>query len=303
MKKSTWVDIGFVLLLMAAWGMGWFSIPMGIGQNGLWGNFFLTHTWLKLGVIFVVMAHLTISAMSIAFHRQHTHQALRLNKAVDMAMQTWLWAVSSISKLDWVSVHVYHHVHSDTEFDPHSPKQKGLAHVFFLGVWDYSKAKAWPEVLKIRARLKTNAYERFIAGHTFMAPVILTALLMFCFGPKYGTLLSILNFIITPLFAVGGVNALAHAFGYQNYHSKDESRNLGFLVPLNWIIAGELDHNNHHKFPKSPNFAHRWFEFDFGFAYVQVLKSIGLAQITGTVPKYQSVTSVVESKSEVAISA
>ncbi len=299
MKKSTLIDVGFIFLLISAWAIAWTAIPMGIGTNGFFGNFFLTHTVLKLATIFVVMAHLTISAMSICFHRQHTHQALRLSKGVDMAMQTWLWAISSISKLDWVSVHVYHHVYSDTDKDPHSPKQKGLAHVFFLGVFDYAKAKGWPEVRKIRERIPANAYERFIAGHTFMAPVILTALLMIAFGPKYGTILSVLNFAITPLFAVGGVNALAHAFGYQNYDSKDESRNLGFLVPLNWIIAGELDHNNHHKYPKSPNFAHRWFEFDFGFFYVRGLNSIGLAAITGTVPRYVDVVS----KSEVAITA
>jgi len=286
MKKENLKDIGFFALLAFTWIFSFWAIPAVIGPNGLWGDFFTTYTWLKLGIVFVLMAHLTISAMSIAFHRSHTHQSVKLHASVDFLMQMWLWMVTSMSKLDWVSVHIYHHAHSDTEKDPHSPAQKGLANVFFFGVLDYSRAKSWPEVIKIRGRLPANAYERFISRHLFLAPVTLSMLLLIAFGPLYGTLIAVLNFAISPLFAVGGVNALAHAVGYQNYDSKDQSRNLGFLFFLNWIISGELDHNNHHKFPKSPSFAHRWFEFDIGWVYIRLMRSFGLAKVTGNIPNY-----------------
>ncbi len=293
------LDLGFYLLLLTTWAFAFYALPHSVlGENGFFGDFFENHTILKFGAIWVLMAHLTIVAMSLDFHRAHTHQAIKLNKFVDYAMQTWLWAISSMSKLDWVSVHIYHHAQSDTEKDPHSPKHKGLAHVFFFGAHDFTMAKAWPDVLKIRARLSAGRYESFIANHLFLAPIVLSAALIFLFGPLYGSIFAILNFAITPIFAVGGVNALAHAYGYQNYESKDESRNLGFLVFLNWIIAGELDHNNHHRFPKSPSFAHRWFEFDVGFMYVRALKAFGLAKITGNIPQYHAVVeSSVESLS------
>jgi fatty-acid desaturase len=282
-------DIAFYLFIAASWISAFYLIPAFIGTNGFFGNFFETHALLKFSLIWVFMAHITIVAMSLNFHRYHTHQAIKMNKWLDYSMQTWLWAISSISKLDWVSVHIYHHAQSDTPKDPHSPKHKGLLHVFFLGAYDFSLAKHWPEVLKIRNRLSASAYEKFIAENLFLAPILLSVGLMFVFGPLYGSILAIMNFAITPVFAVGGVNALAHAFGYKNYDSKDESRNLGFLFFLNWIIAGELDHNNHHKFPKSPSFGHRWFEFDYGFMYVRFFKLIGLAEITGTIPNYHSV--------------
>lgn len=284
------IDTGFYFLLAFTWIFSFYAIPnSNLGPNGFFGDFFETYTILKFALVWVLMAHLTIVAMSLDFHRAHTHQAIKLNKAVDYAMQTWLWAISSMSKLDWVSVHIYHHAQSDTEKDPHSPKHKGFWHVFFMGAYDFTVAKSWPEVLKIRNRLSTTRYESFIANHLFLAPIVLSSLLFFLFGPFYGTIFAVLNFAITPLFAVGGVNALAHAVGYKNYDSKDESRNLGFLVFLNWIIAGELDHNNHHRFPKSPNFAHRWFEFDHGFQYVRLLKWFGLVEITGKTPEYHEV--------------
>jgi stearoyl-CoA desaturase (delta-9 desaturase) len=288
MRKETVRSLCFGLYLAGLWGAAYWAFPLIFGQTGAFGSLLSNHTFLKFLCIYIGMAHLTITAMSIAFHRGHTHQAIKLNPFVDFGMQSFLWGVTSMSKLDWVSVHVFHHVHSDTHLDPHSPKQKGLLHVFFLGALDYSEAKSWPEVLKIRNRIPASRYEKFISRHLFLGPIVLTALLMVLFGAKYGSILGILNFSISPIFAVGGVNALAHAFGYQNYNSKDNSRNIGFLFFLNWIICGELDHNNHHKYPKSPSFAHRWFEFDVGWFYIRALKALGLAQVTGTVPVYRS---------------
>lgn len=286
MKKETRESLVWGLGLGGAWAAAYWFIPQLIGAGGIFSHVFLKHTVLKMALIWVGMAHLTIAAMSIAFHRAHTHQSVKLHPAIDAIMQSFLWGVTSMSKLDWVSVHVYHHTFSDTEKDPHSPKQKGLWRVFFLGAVDYSRAKAWPEVLKIRERIPANRFERYIASHLFTGPIALSLLLMIAFGPVYGSILAVLNFAISPLFAVGGVNAIAHSFGYQNYESKDESRNIGFLFFLNWIICGELDHNNHHKFPKSPSFAHRWFEFDIGWVYIRMMRGLGLASITGKVPQF-----------------
>ncbi|MBL7666229.1 MAG: fatty acid desaturase [Bacteriovoracaceae bacterium] len=256
-----------------------FLVEVSWGANGIfaqtWDNFF----WLKLIVYTVLMAHFTITAMSVSFHRYHTHKGIKINKYLDGFFQVWLWMVTSMSKLDWVSVHIYHHATSDTEKDPHSPYQKGFWRVFFLGVFDYSRAKNQPEVLRIRANIKHTKFEAFIADHMLLGPLLLTATLIIAFGMKMGTLLAVINFLISPLFAVGGVNALAHTWGYVNHESNDNSRNIGFLFPLNFIICGELDHNNHHAHPKSCSFRHRWYEFDIGFFYITILAKLGLIEI------------------------
>ena len=218
--------------------------------------------------------------MSLSFHRFHTHKGVEFNPYFDMVMQVWLWLVTSMSKPDWVSVHIYHHAHSDTEKDPHSPVQKGFWRVFFLGVFDYTKAKSNPDVLKIRKTIKLNALEAFISRNLFMGPYIFTGILMVLFGSDTGMLLAVTNFMISPLFAVGGVNALAHTWGYRNHmNSGDNSRNIGFLLPLNFIICGELDHNNHHAHQRSASFRHRWFEFDIGWAYICTLAKLKLAKV------------------------
>ena len=184
-----------------------------------------------------------------------------------------------MSKLDWVSVHLYHHLHSDDEKDPHSPVKKGLAHVFFLGAFDYSLATNNPEVLKIRNRLPVNAFETYISKNLFLGPAIMVFLNIILFGAFWGTVLSLINFLISPIFAVGGVNAIAHWIGYKNHKTTDNSRNIGFLFILNFLICGELDHNNHHAHQKSCSFRHKWYEFDVGYFYIKLLSLFKLAEI------------------------
>ncbi len=224
------------------------------------------------------MTHITITCMSISFHRYHTHKGVVLNKWLDMFMQTWLWCVTSMAKVDWVSIHTYHHAFSDTEKDPHSPVHKGFWRVFLLGTVDYANAKALPEVIKIRKTMKQNVLEKMAWTYPYLGPYILTAVLILLFGAKWGSILSISNFLISPLFAVGGVNALAHHWGYRNHVYDDNSRNIGFLFPLNFLICGELDHNNHHAHQKSCSFRHRWFEFDIGYAYICMFEKLKLAE-------------------------
>lgn len=250
-----------------------------IGANGLVGDFWEESSFLKLFIYAIAITHITITSMSLSFHRYHTHKGVTLNPILDACMQLNLWLVGGMSKLDWVSVHVYHHAHSDKEKDPHSPVQKGIFHILFLGVFDYTKAKKSLPVSKIRKTLKRNKFEQFIADHTLMGVVSLTAFNLAVFGPKWGTIISLINFSVSPIFAVGGVNGLAHWWGYKNHNYPDNSRNLGFVFPLNFLICGELDHNNHHAHPKSCSFRHKWYEFDWGYFYIKTLEKLKWARV------------------------
>ena len=187
--------------------------------------------------------------------------------------------VTGMNKSDWVSVHLYHHAHSDQEKDPHNPVQKGLMHVLFLGVFDYTKAKNSDEVQAIAKRLKMSKFECFIRDRSNWGLALMSVINILLFGWVNGMILNVLNYSISPIFAVGGVNALAHWFGYRNHKSGDNSRNLGFVFPLNFMICGELDHNNHHGHQKSCSFRHKWYEFDIGYVYIKLFSYCGLAKI------------------------
>ncbi len=268
-----------IFTLLGSFAATAFFLQSTMGDLGLIGNVISNNPVIFLAVYTVLMTHITITCMSLSFHRFHTHKGVILNKYMDTFMQLWLWLVTTMSKVDWVSVHIYHHAHSDTEKDPHSPVTKGLMHVLFLGVFDYTKAKSSPDVERIKKTIKTNKLEKFIYDNPFVGPAIMTVFLMIVFGPWWGAALSAINFMISPVFAVGGVNALAHWFGYKNHDYDDNSRNLGFIVPLNFLVCGEMDHNNHHAHQRSCSFRHRWYEFDIGYAYLVVMKKLKLAEL------------------------
>jgi stearoyl-CoA desaturase (delta-9 desaturase) len=268
-----------VSLFALAYGAVFFLISETLGVNGFFGGLIAEHPFIVLSLYMFIISHVTITAMSLSFHRYHTHKGVVINKWIDLPMQVWLWMVTSLSKVDWVSVHIWHHAHSDQEKDPHSPLKKGLLHAVFLGVFDYTRAKSWPEVEKIKKTIPTNKLEGFMFRNSFTGPVLMTLIMIVLFGPLWGALVALLNFLVSPIFAIGGVNALAHWWGYRNHKTTDNSRNLGFLVPLNFIICGELDHNNHHAHMRSCSFRHRWFEFDIGFFYLKILNKFKLADL------------------------
>lgn len=271
--------IKMILFFVVTYVALYFGISETVGVNSFFGEYVSAHPFIILPLYSFIMAHVTITAMSLSFHRYHTHKGVVINKWIDTPMQIWLWMVTSMSKVDWVSVHIYHHAHSDKAKDPHSPLQKGLVHALFLGVFDYTKAKSWPEVERIKKTIPTNKLEAFIHKHSFVGPFFMTLTMVLLFGPIWGGVLSVLNFLVSPMFAVGGVNALAHWWGYRNHVTSDNSRNLGFLFPLNFVTCGEMDHNNHHAHMRSCSFRHRWFEFDIGYLYLKILKSAKLADL------------------------
>ena len=62
---------------------------------------------------------------------------------------------------------------------------------------------------------------------------------------------------------------ITHRFGYTNFQSADDSRNVWWLGYLAW---GEGWHNNHHAKPGRWNFGgHRWWEFDPGAFVIRLI--------------------------------
>ena len=70
------------------------------------------------------------------------------------------------------------------------------------------------------------------------------------------------------------VNSATHLWGYRNYQTTDESRNLWWVAIMAY---GEGWHNNHHAHPRIARAGHRWFEFDPTWLAIKALRAVGLA--------------------------
>jgi sn-2 palmitoyl-lipid 9-desaturase len=70
------------------------------------------------------------------------------------------------------------------------------------------------------------------------------------------------------------VNSATHMWGYRNYETTDDSRNLWWVGILAY---GEGWHNNHHAFQRMAKHGHRWWEIDMTYWTILTLERLGLA--------------------------
>ena len=119
--------------------------------------------------------------------------------------------------------------------------------------------------------LERNVY----AAHSRLGITLLLLVNLLCFS-WWGLLIWGIQMIWVPFWAAGVINGLAHWWGYRNTNTKDTSRNLW---PWAFWIGGEELHNNHHADGANARFSQRWWEFDIGWFYIQILRSLNLAKL------------------------
>ena len=234
--------------------------------------------YLMLEIVYTLLAtHITIVAVTLYLHRSQAHRSVQFHPAVNHFFRFWLWLTTGMVTREWVAIHRRHHQASDTEQDPHSPRIYGLAAVLFGGAWLYVKASKDRNMV---AALGVGTPDDWVERHLYSAHPSLGIGLLFLldvgiFG-WLGILVWGIQMIWIPFWAAGVVNGLCHWWGYRNYSVRDTSRNL---VPIDFIVGGELLHNNHHGNAASAKLSVRPWEFDIGWMYIQLLRGLGLATV------------------------
>lgn len=224
----------------------------------------------------LVATHITIACVTMYLHRSQAHRAVSFHTAVAHFMRLWLWLTTGMVTKQWVAIHRKHHQHSDEEGDPHSPVIYGVWQVLFKGALLYNRAaqnKSMVENYGVGTPddwIERNIY----SAYPWAGVVILAMINLIVFGPV-GLLIWLVQMLWIPFWAAGVINGVAHAWGYRNGQTRDQSRNI---VPWGIVIGGEELHNNHHLNPASAKLSLRSWEFDIGWFYIRLLQTLGLAQ-------------------------
>ncbi len=246
-------------------------------------NGLITLPWWGYIVLTLILTHITIVSVTLYLHRCQAHCALDLHPLVSHFFRFWLWATTGMVTKEWVAIHRKHHAKTETVEDPHSPHTKGIGMVFWQGAELYrEEAKNLQTLTKYGHGTPNDWIERNFYSRYGNFGVAVTFILNFILFGGIGITIAAIQMIWIPLFAAGVVNGIGHYWGYRNFETDDGSTNI---VNLGLIIGGEELHNNHHAYPSSAKFSSKWWEFDLGWSYIQMLSLLRLAKVRRRAPQ------------------
>jgi stearoyl-CoA desaturase (delta-9 desaturase) len=259
--KLTWKNVDWTVL-------GW-MVAMHAGC--LFAPFYFT--WQALAVTLVLYWLTASVGVCLGYHRYLAHRSFKLKSPAEFFVLLCGTVSGEGSPLTWAATHRLHHQRSDHDGDPHSPLH----------------GKIWSHLTWIFLRHSKQEHQLLIDRY---APDLAARPMMQFFEKAFGPLLFIVGGI---LFLIGGlpmllwglcvrmviayhstwfVNSATHLWGYRNYETTDESRNLWWVALL---AFGEGWHNNHHAHPSVAPAGHRWWEFDATWQVIKFLRFAGLA--------------------------
>ena len=248
-------------------------------------NGYLDWSWWQITIFTLVLTHITIAAVTIFLHRCQAHRALELHPIVSHFFRFWLWLTTGMVTKEWASIHRKHHAKCETVDDPHSPQVLGIKTVLSRGAELYKQEAANQETLDKFGHgtpddwLERNVYSKF----SWQGVGLMLIIDVFLFG-GIGLTVWAVQMLWIPITAAGVINGIGHFWGYRNFDCEDASRNI---VPWGILIGGEELHNNHHTFATSAKLSNKWYEFDIGWIYIQMMSAVGLATVKKTPPKPQ----------------
>lgn len=225
----------------------------------------------------LVMTHITIVCVTLYLHRGQAHRGIEFHPLLSHFMRFWLWMTTGQITKQWVAIHRKHHRSTDIPGDPHSPHVFGIWSVLFKGAFLYHTASKDTAMINQYGVgtpddwIERNLYSKY----SRLGITLLLAINLLWFS-YWGLLVWGIQMIWIPFWAAGVVNGVGHWLGYRNGETKDHSRNFS---PWGIVIGGEELHNNHHLDPANPKLSQRWFEFDIGWMWLVIFKTLRLAKL------------------------
>ena len=254
-------------------------------------------SWSALGVT-VLLHWLTASiGICLGYHRYLAHQSFRLTKPAEF----FTLACGAISgegtPLRWSAVHRMHHNLSDQPGDPHSPFDgRWWSHL----LWFCIKVPRPKQEILFRRYIPQLCEQPMLRFFERTAPwwIVLIGVSLLGLGWSLGGVTGAASMFLWAMcvrmvlayHSTWLVNSATHLWGYRNYETRDQSRNLWWVA---LFAYGEGWHNNHHAHPSIAPAGHRWWEIDMTWWTIKLWRMLGLAyDVKDEIPPTATTTSV-----------
>ncbi|HEX8195072.1 MAG TPA: fatty acid desaturase [Pyrinomonadaceae bacterium] len=232
-------------------------------------------SWQNLVVLLILNWMVASLGIGIGFHRLLTHRGFKTPKWLEYGLTILGSLAIQDGAIKWVATHRIHHAHTETEKDPHSPREAGgiWAHVGWImrGTAQEHDAATLsryvPDLLKDRFHVALARY--------YSVPTIILGLILFAAGGWTMVLWGIFLRTVVGWHETWLVNSATHLWGTRRFETNDDSTNnpvVGFLA------FGEGWHNNHHAHPVSARHGLKWYEFDMNWLTIKLFEKLGLAK-------------------------
>lgn len=258
----------------------WYAMQFGFGTLDL--------------ALLGVMYFLTSFGVEGGLHRFFSHRAFKAGPATTAVIGILGCMAAQGPILFWAATHRMHHVFTDKDGDPHSPRilSPGIrgrlaalwhGHVGWLFTVKRSNWSSYvPDLLGNRLVLWINQRYMIWVFLGLAIPTAIGAAVSGFDGAMRGLLWGGLARIFLLDQVTWSVNSLGHTFGARPNKTRDQSRNIVWLA---LISAGGGWHNNHHAYPAlAHNDLHIW-QIDITAWVIRFLALIGLAR---DVRRYQN---------------
>jgi fatty-acid desaturase len=243
---------------------------------------FWTFSWSGLALVFLLHWVTGSLGICLGYHRLLTHTGFETPTWMRRTLAVVGVLAGEGGPLTWTANHRKHHAFSDQPGDPHSPHDgPWWSHMFWLAVRmddgdPQAFFKKWvPDLMKDKFLMSLESW--FLPIHIALGAVLTGA------GYLIGGLPLAMSWLVYGVFvrmvfvlhSTWFVNSASHMWGYKNYETRDDSRNLWWVAILAY---GEGWHNNHHAHPRLAQHGHRWWEFDWTYGIIRLMRLVGLAK-------------------------
>ncbi|MCI0659830.1 MAG: fatty acid desaturase [Acidobacteria bacterium] len=249
-------------------------------------------SWAGLGVAVLMWWVAGSLGIGIGYHRLLTHRGFKTPKWVEYILTVCGTLAFEGGPIAWVATHRIHHMYTEREGDPHSPRDGfWWSHMGWI-----LNGNSLHREIEITARhaadLSRDSFYLWLSRWHFLPPIIVATLLYLLGGWEF-VLWGVFVRIVFSWHATWFVNSASHYWGGRRFNTLDDSRN-------NWWVAlisfGEGWHNNHHAHPSAARHGLTWYEIDVNWYGIWLLKKLGLAKKirVSTLPKNEQTDALQE---------
>jgi stearoyl-CoA desaturase (delta-9 desaturase) len=261
----------------------WVTMSVVVAFHVLAIGALFTFSWANLIAALITWWIAGSWGIGMGYHRLLTHRGFKTSKFIEYFLTFCGTLGLQSGAINWVTTHRIHHGFTETDKDPHSPRNGTYwAHMgwIFRGTaqnqTEATQLRYSPDLVKDKVHV-------FLSNYYWVTPIIAAIILLAVGTAITGTLFGGFSMVLWGIFlrqVIGWhstwlVNSATHLWGSRRFETRDDSRNNGLIAALTF---GEGWHNNHHAHPRSAKHGLAWYEFDVNWVQIKFLEKIGLAK-------------------------